>query len=276
MPVVNIDVEKLLRWAYRDEIDKQIEGGVTSWEHMIYLGTTVDERPRDYKLPLALGPPHPDAVTIDAHVKGYGVEHIDWPGDRDYLIPELGPDYLADDEPKLAGERSSRKRLAKDDKAERYLIRGLQINAGDLVIKHARLGNRPIWDCGPVKLRRILGKNGKPIVDGVTPGRRYAVGAACPVRLDPPAYEVAAARWEYALWRYMLCRIAEDSQGWGLTAYRALPPAAAERPWVCDDEPRVRLIPDLSPPGPKTYGRPPIYASAPPKRSGRPLRTEEV
>src|SRR5690606_6151975 len=94
-----IDIEKLLHWAYRDELPKQTIGGLTGYEKMVFLGTLVDEgRPPDGGFPVSLGPPHPDALLVDYMVRSLP-EHvgIQWPASRGALMGHLAP-YVADDD----------------------------------------------------------------------------------------------------------------------------------------------------------------------------------
>lgn len=257
-----VDIENLLVWVYRDEIDKQAVGGLAGWERLIYLGTNVDESERtSWKLPVALGPPHPDALRIDYAVRQLEDVAVDWAFVRRHLMPDL---YrwleLADQvefthRAELLSDRTAR--VVKD----RMTTSAMRTSPTALVMMHARSRSRPIWDLGPVTVNRIVGKNGKPVVDGLTPGRRYAHGASCPLQLDPPAPEIAAARFEYLAWRTALVQIADQLASWNLADHVVLRPAAAEMPWVADTEKRSRVLDSLAPVDrKKTYGRRPILA----------------
>jgi hypothetical protein len=214
-----IDVEKFLQWSYRDELPKQSVGGLTGWERLVLLGTQVDESERDYSLPVALGPPHPDALQLD-----YAVRHlphsvgVDWARSRDHLMGDLAC-WIDARDPRTAHMSTS---------------------AMALVMAHARMGTRPHWDLGAVRLLRVHGKNGKPVVEGITPGRRYSDGAHCPLRLDPEAHDIACARFEYWVWREALAQLVRES--WNYTEHILQMPSAAAAPWLNDDERRSRVL----------------------------------
>jgi hypothetical protein len=218
--VRKLDIEKLLHWAYRDELPKTVIGGLTGWEKLIYLGTEVDEsRQRDNHFPVALGAPHPDALQIEWRVRQLTDIQVPWSRLATDIMGHLEP--YAETPPQLTFQTRT------------------------LVEMHARMGNRPIWDLGPVQLTRMVGKNGKPVVNGITAGNRYATGAHCPLQLDPPGREIAAARCEYLVWRHALGELAAES--WSLAEYAPLPPAAAALPWHHNSEPTRRILHDIHP-----------------------------
>ena len=95
-----------------------------------------------------------------------------------------------------------------------------------------------------MRLKRIIGKNGKTVVNGITAGRRYAIGAACPLQLDPPGREIASARAEYFVWRSALDLLAAEIK---LSDFTALPPRAAAMPWLEDTEHKPRILRDKTP-----------------------------
>lgn len=212
------DIESLLQWAYREELPKQAVGGLTGWEKLIYLGTGVDNSHHDYQLPVALGAPHPDAFLVDHRVRSLPDRiKVDWPGVREAMLGHLAC-WAPEDDP---------------------LLCRMQAEPIALVMMHARMGTRPRWDVGPIRPLRVIGKNGKPVVNGVSPGRRYADGARCPLRLEPPAAEIACARWEFAVWHAALVALANES--WNLTSWIPTPLRASVRPWVLDEERKPRI-----------------------------------
>lgn len=206
-----IDIETLLRWAYREELPKREIGGLTGWESdILLLGTRVDDSYKESGepgFPVAMGPPHPDALLIDHCVRQMEDVELDWAGSRDRIMGHLAP-YAPLDHPAL-----------------RYM----RFSPQAIITMHARMGTRPVWDLGRSRLHRVIGKNGKPVVDGVTAGRRYAPGASCPLRLDPSGPEIACARAEYAVWHASLVALVAESRK--LDDHAPQHPAAPPEPW---------------------------------------------
>lgn len=236
----DIDVEDLLRWAYRDELPKGYRGdslaspgwaSISPMFRSAALGTSVDWS-REPGLPMAMGDePHPDAILAESAVGRLEDVGLDWAASREPLMGHLAP-YVDLNDPALT-----------------YL----SFQAGALVAMHARMGTRPQWDLGEPKLLRINSKNNKArvqfldddgvtLIDGLTAGRRYGPGARCPLRLEPLGAEIAFARAEYAAWRAGLCRVTMILENWDLRDHRARPPRAAAEPWAYDDEPKTRIL----------------------------------
>ena len=241
-----VPIDLLLQWAYCDELPKQSIDGLTGWERLTYLGTNVDRGDSGYdvKLPANLGPPHPDALTLDYFVRKLEPVVVNWKRQRKYLMGDLHH-YLTEDDPIVVSMSTSPlATLVSDRKA--VIDRGPQIvgsrelSPGHLVMMHARMGTRPIWDMGPTRLRAVRGRNGKPMIEGISAGRRYKPGAYCPMQLDPPAQEIACARFEYSIWHQALVTIANES--WKLEDHAVQQPTAAAAPWLTGDPiaPRVR------------------------------------
>src|SRR5271166_563920 len=218
-----INIEKLLHWTYRDELPKREIGGLTGWETLIYLGTKIDHSRQDWQpgFPVIMGPPHPDALLVDHAVRSLGDTVVEWEHACERIMGPLLP-YAP---------------------AENKVLRRMEFNGSALVTMHARLGNRPHWQMGELKLLRVLGKNGKPVVNGMTAGRRYAEGSHCPLRLEPKGEDIAQARCEYVAWHgslVRLCGMLNDT--WRLSEWKAELPTASPLPWIHDDEPKRRII----------------------------------
>ncbi len=68
-----VDIEHALRWAYRDELPKRLRGGPTFTDLTRPPPSDFfedDGVTREPGYPAALGEPHPDAIAIEAAVKG--------------------------------------------------------------------------------------------------------------------------------------------------------------------------------------------------------------
>jgi hypothetical protein len=167
-----VDIEYALRWAYRDELPKR---------HALprRLGTHTQERvwspytrPADYPevspsfreatgggpsggyadgwsrdpgFPQALGEPHPDAITMEAAVKGLAA----WAGHG------FGPD------PTAAGLMHGLEHMEVD-----HVQAGMEAVAAmaGIIAVHARAGTRPRWSRRLPEPLQITGPNGKPKV----------------------------------------------------------------------------------------------------------------
>ena len=165
-----------------------------------------------------MGPPHPDALLIAYQVRSLEPVTMLWVDAAPDIMGELLP-YAPADDP---------------------ILHRMEFSPSALVMMHARMGTRPQWDLGPVKLSRVIGKNGKPIVQGITAGRRYAEGAYCPVRLDPPGHEIACARAEFVVWRAALVDLANEI--WNLESFAPQQPTAAALPWTNNTERKPRIL----------------------------------
>ncbi len=219
-----ISIEKLLSWTYRHELPKKEIGGLTGWEASIFLlGTRIDNsrEPDEPGFPVAMGAPHPDALLVDWRVRQLGTVVVLWEVVHQWIMGSL------------AGTSA-------DDIA----LRRMQFERSALIQLHARMGTRPQWDPGEVTVCAMRGRNGKPVVVGLTPGGRYAEGSYCPLEIVPSLREIAHDRVEWFVWHETLLELAHES--WNLADWEVLPSTAAAQPWVFDDEKKSRILRDIS------------------------------
>lgn len=217
-----VEIERLLQWAYRDELPKRGVGDVaTSWDGMnLYreLLTVVDDDPG---FPVIMGPPHADALTIERAVQGLHAEvALDWLSYRELLFGDV---------PMLAPATDPTAIMRSD-----HSIAPRVFNEVELVESCARLNRRPQWDVGLLRPRRMIGANGKPVIVGQCKDTlRYTLGSHCPLRYAEPSIEkVAAHRAEYLVWRGALQRLVGTLRGWLLRAHVPLDPIAPALPWL--------------------------------------------
>jgi hypothetical protein len=212
-------------------------------------GGYADGWSRDPGFPQALGEPHPDAITMEAAVKGLAA----WAGHG------FGPD------PTAAGLMHGIDHMAVD-----HVQAGMEAVAAmaGIISVHARAATRPRSSRKLPEPFPDKGNNGKPkvlieetfveMVDrkGVyyepvsnpPPGAitftkavpsppiragLYRQGAYCPLIYRPSPAGVVAERAEYAAWRMGLEILAGELEG-RLSAIAVLTPAAAWRPWCFD------------------------------------------
>lgn len=218
-----IDIERLLHWAYRDELPKSRDRGdgaraqISPMFKWAELGGRVDDWSRDPGFPTILGEPHPDALRVQLFVSRLDDMEMDWQASRAALMGDFAA--IA---PKAAPSTLGRLRTAA------------------LVTMHAAMGTRPDWEIDMPTCHRVIGPHGKIVVqrldddgrlvEGVDRSRNYGRAARCPLRWDPPPADIAVARAEYAAWHAGLVLLAGQMRG-ELDEYDALPPAAPPEPW---------------------------------------------
>lgn len=253
------DIELALRWAYGDELPKRQTGGRFAPKDMPsslpMFRQAVSGETRQWSgepgFPAAAGDCHPDAIAIEAAVKGLST----WAGHG------FGPDRAA------AGLMHGIDHMDID-----YLQAGLEAVAAmaGIVAVHARAGTRPRWSRELPRPFPDNGGNGKPrvLIDetfaervdrkGVyyeltrdpSPGAitfvqampsppirggLYRQGSYCPIVFRPNPARLVAERAEYLSWRMgleILCRELEGQ----LAATAVLTPAAPWRPWAGEGE----------------------------------------
>lgn len=246
-----LDIEKLLVWAYREELPKlEFLGlGVSNFtlvsdriELMTFQvgdGRRRGEREDSYGFsgltgyaPL-MAEPHPDARILHAAVKG-----LDDPAVKP-VIEE--PAALLSDMPE-----------AVQAEAEGALS-GYRVQLACLVMRHARMGTRPDWRCEAPERKPVMGARGDApawfVMEDVlnrtggtvrmeVPGydriaKRPKPGAYRKFVFEPAVRELVDLRADYLCWRAGLAWIAESVQ---LTAHRVTGPEAPAWPWEGERE----------------------------------------
>lgn len=215
-----LDVEKLLQWAYRDELPKK--GFVESspgWDNISTHGMPIDDG--SLRLPPAFGAPHPDALVVERAVAGLDKQvMVDWAESLTTLLGELAA-YAPTSEWCL----------------------GASFNPQALVIMHARMGTRPPWETEPPRLVRVLmPERSQHVVVGRDANRNYLPGAHCPLRLEPSVDLIVSGRAEYAVWRAALDDVRESLSGWTLREHEVLAAAAAREPWNTGVEKTPKIL----------------------------------
>lgn len=219
-----IDIEKLLHWAYRDELPKRGAAAESVLYDFGALGAAVDswsDDPSRPSLPAIFGSPHRDALLIEGAVNALAPIEVQWPEARELLAPEFGA-LLGDDDVTLAR---------------------LHVPADVYVTYHARMGTRPDWAVERWRLARQIAGNGKVRVDGTGANKRWRDGAKCPVTILPDPREVVGDRAIYVAWHWALGRLAV-ALGDSLELWKARVPEASPAPWTIPD-PQRRILPDL-------------------------------
>lgn len=271
-----MDIEDLLRWAYRDELPKEAAqsklrgiGVVSSWGGVQRVGelmTLIDATENRWGV-IPLGceeDPHPDAVTIAEAVAGLDTIGITLPADYDPLQDLAGLD-LGDEGAKLlagtVGKAIDRTTTLLADGRTRVLRDSL----AHLVRMRAILGQAPEWEAQAPEVVPVRGERGREIwwrrttMVGAADGMTYEVETPdgyCPKRkrpvagayrkyvLEPDPLEAALARAEYEVWHAALAYLVADLDG-RLVDHIATGPARVIRPWEGGEARAPRVLPDL-------------------------------
>lgn len=164
-----VNIEKLVCWAYCDELPKDAPGGRFgpagdggAWRAIAAQGETMaatvsDGRPNAWGvLPLADGDgdrPHPDAVLIGRAVSGLA--------DVGFTLPDGWAPFddmnLGEDADRLTTEARAVLEQAGAEPA------AVALDAGRLIITHAVLGSAPAWQADPITRRYATHANGRAI-----------------------------------------------------------------------------------------------------------------
>jgi hypothetical protein len=122
------------------------------------------------------------------------------------------------------------------------IVHAVELTPAAPIMMFARLGTRPIWDVGPIKLTRKRGG-----FEGRQKAKNfYTTGSRFHLELDPPVQEIAAARFDYMVWHSALVALAMCGQNFRDIALQQ--PKAPAAPWRDGEEakPLRRVLP--SPP----------------------------
>jgi hypothetical protein len=216
-----IDIEKLLHWAYRDQLPKGYRDGkggaspeISPMFRYANLGGPVDNWSKEPGFPIAMGTePHPDALRVHFAAMMLDDVVIQWPSAAEALLGDLFQ-YMTDE--------------------EKFSVCKLHVQVAGLVTLHSRMGNRPIWHLD-YNIRRVIGRDRKALIRKAR-GRRSR-NLQGEVRLDVPASEILTARFEYFAWHSGLCELAAKLGD--LQEHQPLKPSAPQQPWFHPDQARV-------------------------------------
>jgi hypothetical protein len=204
------DIEKILHWAYRDELPKMgaEHGGFSATAAGFSMVPRHEDFSREPGFPAALGDPHPDALIIAGTVQALSDHEADMDvlGQVEWLAPECAA-YI--------------------DRRD-IVLAAWRIDIAPYVMMHARMGTRPPWQVDGFRAHRVIGRNGKPVVSGTDSNGRWGW---CPLDIAPDPREVVNDRAEYVAWWEALNLLAVRLSGM-LGSWEPLPPTAPIRPWV--------------------------------------------
>jgi hypothetical protein len=264
-PKTSLDIEKLLHWAYRDELPKR---GMSSaegiWDRIAEFGQRggIDPGHGAAQRYPHFGLPHPDAERIEKTVAQLPDGEIDWKADAKNILGELvglvNINGSARPRPTKTtatwryprstpeGKQSGKRREVATLEPPRdvLLVRSLRTMA--LVTVHAASGTRPDWREDVPQPYAVPATRGPNVVMvGERFGRNmYSLGSYCPLRWEPSVITIAEARVDYLAWWRGLRLLAKLLQ---LEEFEALPPRAPEMPWR-EHEEAIVIRTELWPP----------------------------
>lgn len=250
-----VEIEALLRWAYRDELPKsQTPGRWTAparggWDAMAKFGdylTMIDETAlnRWGVVPTgdASGEPHPDALRVAGAVSALDALEVALPACWNPFA-DLG-DFGA------LGEAAADEALRRLTEVAADGTRRLRSAPSLLVLRQAVLGGCPEWAAEKPQARPLRGPEGRPLwfvrrlitsaasdvpfeveLDGFDArARRPLPDAYQKIILDPSPVDAGASRGEYEIWRFALDVLVEELSG-ALEDHEPTPSTRARRPW---------------------------------------------
>lgn len=206
-----IDVEKLLHWAYQDELPKlQLSSAEGIWDRLAEAGWMGSiERPEKTSQRYAsFGLPDRDAERVLKAVTALPDIAIDWAESAGEIMGHFAA---------LLGGRD-------------YGLVGAMRTAA-LVTMHARMGTRPDWREDEPIPRPVMSERGptRPAIVGECIARcRYMTGSYCPLRWEPSPVLIAQARADYTAWYAGLTLLAKNLD---LDRWEPVGPEAPALPW---------------------------------------------
>lgn len=242
-----MDVEKLLHWAYRDELAKRTTSSAEGiWDKISETSRVgIDPGHGAAQRYPHFGLPHADAERIERAVAVLPDAVINWDKEAVAVMGDLlalaDPRSKADAAPPVDGWIRRDGKMEKagvllDRPRDVILVRSLRTTA--LVTMHAGMGTRPDWrEESP--LPEMVARGAHPVVIGSCEGKnRYSPGSYCPLRWSPSPVAIAEARADYLAWWRGLSRLTETLY---LEDFLPLMPGAPEMPWLSPEAPWVMV-----------------------------------
>lgn len=217
----SIEIEKLLQWAYCDELIKRTTSSAEGiWDRIEEYGQRggIDPGHGAAQRYPHFGLPHPDAEAIERAVGALPNFVLDWTASSQAIMGYLQALLAARD---------------------MLMVRTLHTAAS--VTRHAIMRSRPDWRQEAPLPHFIAAERGRnrPKIVGECKGKdRYSIGSYCPLQWEPSPISIAEARADYACWYRGLTTLAETLD---LEIYTVLPPIAPALPWSGEKE-RARKI----------------------------------
>lgn len=252
-----VEIEKLLQWAYLDELPKRLlnaQGDAKTWDRLAQYGSLggidVDETVSAPQRYAYVGEPHRDALAIEGAVNQLGATTVDWGEDFELIAWDLAAllsiNVLQRPQRRRFADGSSSRtaieqtelvqyrkgagaRLVADDARDVIAIASTNVTA--LVHMHAINRSRPFFNNETPKPSMIAADRGRGAkLIGECKGKNlYETGSFCPLSWWPSPLQVALDRAEYLLWHRALTTLADQLV---LAEHEAQKPDASPAPWI--------------------------------------------
>lgn len=255
-----IDIEKLLQWAMREELPKGQRVAASPWDMITqFAALGVRVQTSGYcgdGFGFTPGAPHEDAITVAAAMKGIDTKatfkHL---ADAAPLFTGLVLDGELIDARAIAGDAMRSIMLASFDPRS-------------IVISNATMGTRPKWkfehptphqmfsqernargELRAIALVHGVDSDGYEIAIKKNRGRKamreafdLSMTPRSPINWhDPSLLHIGECRAEYVAWHHALTRLALDLAG-KLKEFEPMAPVAAALPWITGETPTSRIV----------------------------------
>ncbi|MCJ2092262.1 hypothetical protein MKK67_07105 [Methylobacterium sp. J-072] len=255
-------IEEVLRWTIRDELpkrrdDQPIRGPMPPAMHAMWragvFGGPIDNWSREPGMPLAMGDPHPDAITIEAHLQVLG-ETLQLAAAGSAACPLDLSAYPIQTE--LRGKANLEVLISAALHATpawlmTCAIRGSRPDVGGGIEVEAVKS-----DNGKITLWRTIttpcgeGPDGKPWFAShdeiaTSKGDARDTGLFCKLKFTRTGAEVVEEQLRYAFWHAALAYLVPALQF--LTSIEVLPPKSSAAPWIEPQEEDRAPLPNLRP-----------------------------
>jgi hypothetical protein len=217
-----VEIEKLLRWAYIDELSKRVTSSAEGiWDRIEDFGQRggIDPGHGAAQRYPHFGLPHPDAEKIELAVSSLQNLIVDWKMSCVAIMGDLAMLFKARDA---------------------IMVGTLRTAA--LVTMHAKMSSRPDWQTEqpiPHWVGAERGRNRPKLVGECLSKDRYTAGAHHPLTWEPSPISIAQTRADYACWHRGLVILSETLE---LQEHVALPPVAPSMPWNGEREPERHIF----------------------------------
>jgi hypothetical protein len=223
-----VEIEKLLHWAYGDELIKRVTSSAEGiWDRLSQYGSLggIDPDPGHggaQRYP-HFGLPHPDAEKIEIAVSTLPKTVIDWDVSFSAIMGDLSALFV-------------------NVRKMRDVMMVGSVMTAALVTMHGKMKTRPDWRDDHPQPHWVAAERGRnrPKIVGECKGRdRYTIGSYSPLQWEPSPISIAQTRAEYWGWHRGLTILAETIE---LNEHIALPPSAPAQPWNGEREPPRRIF----------------------------------